>query len=288
MPAGWSHAAVPVVYQRDAGLADLYFSSRDERGYSHVMRINLLLDEGLLRLAAGPAEPVLHPGAPGFFDDAGVMACCIVSAGDLLYLYYIGWNRSETVPFRNALGVAFSRDRGCTWARASDGPILDRSVFDPAFVASATVAEKGGEYLMWYTSGIRWEQRDDGLRHYYNIKIARSSDALTWRRDGEVAIDFDSEGEYAITCPSVVPFGDRLLMWFCSRGDRYSIAAAESPDGIEWRRISAGGLRSSDGASWESDMACYPRVLRSEAQLFLLYNGNGFGRTGIGYATAGA
>ena len=38
-------------------------------------------------------------------------------------------------------------------------------------------------------------------------------------------------------------------------------------------------------AGWDSEMVTYPLVLRSGAEWRMLYNGNGYGRTGIGLAT---
>ena len=35
---------------------------------------------------------------------------------------------------------------------------------------------------------------------------------------------------------------------------------------------------------WDSDMLCYPHVFRCEGRVYLLYNGNQFGRYGFGLA----
>jgi hypothetical protein len=46
----------------------------------------------------------------------------------------------------------------------------------------------------------------------------------------------------------------------------------------------SGGLDVS-AAEWESEMVTYPLVIRRKHTLWMLYNGNGYGRTGIGLAT---
>ncbi len=50
--------------------------------------------------------------------------------------------------------------------------------------------------------------------------------------------------------------------------------------GKEWtiRSISKHRLRV------DSEMQCYPHVINLNERLVMFYNGNGFGRTGIGYA----
>ena len=73
-------------------------------------------------------------------------------------------------------------------------------------------------------------------------------------------------------------------MWFSSRGDVYRLGYAESADGIAWERLDdqAGLEPASEG--WDSEMVCYPAVCGTEGRRYLLYNGNGYGATGIGYA----
>jgi len=81
-------------------------------------------------------------------------------------------------------------------------------------------------------------------------------------------------------------------MWYSAIGTRwgaYSIAYAESEDGLRWRRGSERGdnlqlaplLR-----GWEGEMVEYPSVLREGSRLRMFYCGSGYGRTGIGTAAA--
>jgi len=82
-------------------------------------------------------------------------------------------------------------------------------------------------------------------------------------------------------------------MWFSYRGSRsfrsdpaatYRIGYAESPDGVRWRRDDAEAGIGLSESGWDSLMIEYPFVYRHGGQTFLLYNGNGFGESGIGYA----
>jgi hypothetical protein len=197
-------------------------------------------------------------------------------------LYYIGWNRAASVPFRNALGVAISRDGGETFEKFSRGPVLDRSVFDPCFVASACVLREGPRWRMWYLSCVAWDPR-----HRYHIKYAESDDGIAWRRNGHVCIDFKDASEYAISRPSVIRDGDLYRMWYSYRGESYRIGYAESEDGVHWARKDdeAGIDVSAEG--WDAEMIEYPHVIRHRGRLYLFYNGNGYGETGIGLAVEG-
>jgi len=136
---------------------------------------------------------------------------------------------------------------------------------------------------MWYTSGIRWETRSGELRHYYHIKYAESADGIEWQRNGRVAIDLAGE-EYAIGRPWVVRDADRYRMWYSYRGASYRLGYAESVDGLTWERRDAEvGIDVGPGA-WDSEMIAYGAVIDAHGARWLFYNGNGYGRTGLGLA----
>jgi hypothetical protein len=73
-------------------------------------------------------------------------------------------------------------------------------------------------------------------------------------------------------------------MWYSCRGSSYRIGYAESGDGISWKRMDAGGGPDISDSGWDSEMTTYPVVLRHRNRLRMLYNGNAYGRTGIGAA----
>ncbi len=64
----------------------------------------------------------------------------------------------------------------------------------------------------------------------------------------------------------------------------YRIGYAESVDGIKWiRKDKDVGIDVSE-EGWDIEMLAYPNVYRHKNKLFMLYNGNGFGQSGFGYA----
>ena len=94
---------------------------------------------------------------------------------------------------------------------------------------------------------------------------------------------------------SVMKCGIGYKMWYSYRSDidyrtdcnsSYRIGYAESINGINWERMDRlnGVTVSADG--WDSFMVAYPHVIKLANRLFMFYNGNGFGQTGIGYAVA--
>jgi hypothetical protein len=284
-PLSWaaSHTALPAP-RRAGDEVELYFSSRDTNGRAHIGRARF--SRNLEGDPSYDAEPLLAPGPLGSFDDAGVTSSCVVEESGELWLYYSGWTRGASVPFYFYVGCARSADGGTTFERMSQAPVLERSDIDPFLTASPWILVEDGLWRMWYVSGTGWELAGGRPRHRYHIKYAESEDGRSWRRDGRVCIDYRDEREYAIARPCVVRDSDKYRMWYSSRGDAYRLGYAESLDGMVWERLDDRvGLEPSH-EGWDSEMVCYPAVYDEGGRRHLLYNGNGYGATGIGYAVA--
>lgn len=276
-----SHTSVPFADNLYGDYYRVYFSPRDRANRSVIawFVIDITEPQTILDVAK---QPILGPGEVGAFDDSGAMVTWITQRGDEKYLYYIGWNLGTTVPFRNSIGIAISRDGGLTFERLGEGPVVERTLFEPHFSASCSVLYDKSTWQMWYLSCVRWTQEVGGLRHWYHIKHATSDDGITWLRNNRVAIDFSYPGEYAISRPSVIRDPDLYRMWYSHRGDAYRIGYAESENGEDWvRKDTICGLDAS-GSGWDSEMVEYPHVFDHKGTRYMLYNGNGYGKTGIG------
>jgi sucrose-6-phosphate hydrolase SacC (GH32 family) len=232
--------------------------------------------------------PILPPGA---FDDDGMMPGTAVRDGRSIYLYYTGWNRGVTVPYRNSIGVAVSDDDGVSFRRLYDGPVIDRNAREPHMAVTPHVLREGGLWRMWYSSGLGWTDFDGRLEPVYVIKDATSCDGVVWDRPNRQCIPQAHELE-AFAHPSVIKHGDRYRMWYCFRGSRdyrdgdgaYRIGYAESADGVNWERMDKIGGLDVAPEGWDSTMTCYPSVFEIDGRIAMIYNGNGFGQTGFGYA----
>jgi hypothetical protein len=288
LPWACSHAALPAVAPDADGTGwDLYLACRDERSRAQVARAGLRSSDGELRVGALQAEPALGLGELGAFDDSGVTVSCVVDHDDARYLYYSGWTLGVTVPFYFYVGLAVSRDGGATFARVSRGPVLERDDVDPFLTASPSVLVENGTWRMWYVSAAGWDMADGAPRHRYHIRYAESGDGVRWRRDGRVAVDFAEPREYAFGRPCVVREGGIYHMYFCARGDTYRLAHATSADGLTWERDDAAVALAGAPGDWEAEAAAYPSVFRDDkaGAWHMLYNGNGYGATGVGWAS---
>jgi hypothetical protein len=283
---GWmvSHAAMPFAVHIGNSLR-VYFSGRDEKSRAQIGWFEMDTDEPnrILRVSE---QPVVRLGDLGAFDDSGVTNSCMIEHEGREFLYYSGWHLGVSVPFYFFLGLAVSDDGGETFYKISKAPILGRSAIDPYLTASPSILIENGVWRMWYVSGSEWKIRNDRPRHFYHIKYAESGDGIVWRQTGQVCIDYKDESEHAISRPCVVKDGNLYRMWYSCRGDSYRIGYAESDDGLRWERLDEdAGIDVSDWG-WDSVMIEYPNVYFQAGKLHMLYNGNGYGLTGIGLAVS--
>ncbi len=277
--------SVPMAHFISENVLRIFFTSRDMNNQSLPFFVEYNIEKNKILKEQSISIPL---GRLGTFDENGVMPTECIQKNNKIYLYYIGWNVGKTVPFRNAIGLAISKDNGVHFEKYSEGPILDRSVHDKSFVASCCVYKEQFFYRMYYQSCDKWESRDNKLRHSYNIKYAESKDGINWQRNGKVAINFRYKNEYAISVPRVLRDDNIYKMWYSyrasNRTETYRIGYAESENAIKWTRKDEEVGIDVSKTGWDSEMICYPYVFDHKGERYMLYNGNDYGKTGFGIA----
>ncbi|KVU55433.1 hypothetical protein E2P84_28170 [Burkholderia cepacia] len=296
LPWARSHAQIPTVAGVNGDTLQLLFSSRDAGNRSAIASMAVRASAPDDIIAIDP-DPVLPPGVLGTFDDCGTMPSSVVEHGGVRYLYYIGWNVRNTIPYHNAVGLAISEDGGRHYRRLFDGPVMDRTADEPYFCGTTCVRIENGIWRNWYLSCTGWTLVDGKPEARYHLKYAESRDGIHWVRGGRVAIDYLDDHEGGLARASVHFDGSLYRMWFCKRSHdgyrerssvSYRLGYAESTDGIVWRRRDDdAGLDVSPGG-WDAFMVAYPEVVQVGDRLYMFYNGDGFGASGFGYAQARA
>lgn len=272
----------------------VFFSSRvkGNSGRIYALDVDAANPAKVLRLLG---EPILGPGSPGCFDQDGVLPVSIERSGGDLYLYYLGFSRLQTVPHTCMIGLAISQDGGETFAKFSAGPVFGISTCDPYLIGSAEIVHDGGQWHMIYTSGTHWFERPEGYEYTYALKYASSLDGIQWRPENRFVVPQETEF-HAYASPTIFRFGGQYHLIYSTRkafnyrekGEgAYRLARAVSPDLRNWKPAPGGVVEASE-SGWDSEMVCYASVVESNARHLLFYNGNGFGKSGVGYAVLDA
>jgi predicted GH43/DUF377 family glycosyl hydrolase len=280
-----SHAHLPTVDPETTDTLRVYFAGLDQHKYGRIGYVDLDRDrpDRIVHIAD---QPVLDLGDLGSFDDCGVVPSCAVTVGSQKYLYYVGFQRAERVPYMLFTGLAIGESGASRFEKYARTPILDRTADEPYSRSAPYVLYDQGLFKMWYWSCIRWTKKGE-LIHYNNvIRYATSEDGIHWAAHPHVCVEPDFEDEFSIGRPCVLKDGQVYKMWYSIRSFQklYAIGYAESPDGVHWVRKDEEFTLSTSDSGWDAEMICYPVVVNIKGQLHMFYNGNRHGASGFGYA----
>lgn len=240
------------------------------------------------------SKQILPDGNLGCFDEHGIFPFSPMADKDIIYGYTTGWSRRVSVSVETGIGLAVSKDGGESFTRAGEGPVLTSCCSEPFLVADGFVRKLQGLFHMWYIYGQKWRVFAKGMEpdRIYKIGHAVSEDGIEWKRDGYQIIE-DILPDESQALPCVIFYQGMYHMFFCFRHsydfrknkDRsYRIGYAVSKDLKSWKRCDEKLGFALSETGWDSQMQCYPNVFVMEDEVYMLYNGNEFGKYGFGLA----
>ena len=274
----------------------IYFSTRSRDTFnkylSHIVYLDI--DKNFNSIVRISKDIVIKLGNRGCFDEHGIFPMNVVRNYGKVYAFTCGWNRKVSVSVDTAIGLAVSDNDGVSFLKVGDGPVISSSLNEPFLVGDPFVFVVNKLFHMWYIFGVSWKTYVSGTPpdRIYRIGHAVSSDGINWIKDSRQIIDekFPDESQ---ALPTVIDINGIYHMFFCyrqssdfrnNRERSYRIGYAYSYDMLHWvRNDELVGIDTTPG-SWDSDMLCYPHVFRCDDKVYLLYNGNEFGRFGFGIA----
>lgn len=275
----------------------IYFSTREKdangKYLSHIAYIDT--DKTFKKIINISNHTIIGLGKLGCFDEHGIFPFNIIRDKNRILGYIGGWSRRTSVSIETSIGLAISDDQGKTFKRIGDGPIVTSSLKEPFLVGDPFVSKYDNSFHMWYIYGVRWihNLQTNIPERVYKIGHAISQDGVNWQKESKQLITDKLGHNECQALPTVIRFDGKYHMFYCYRQATdfrknmrrgYRIGYAYSTDLHSWTRNDDGvGIDvSKDG--WDSDMICYPHVFHCEDNIYMLYNGNEFGRFGFGLA----
>jgi hypothetical protein len=276
----------------------IYFSTRevDRNGkfLSHIAFVDV--KKNLNDIIRVSEYPVINLGSLGCFDEHGIFPMNVVRYKDKVYGYTCGWSRRIGVSVETAIGLSISNDNGLTFEKQGLGPVLSATLREPYLVGDGFVKIIDNIFHMWYIFGVGWKKytSNDPPDRIYKIGHAVSTNGVEWTKEEGRCIIADVLGsDESQALPSVICIDRRYHMFFCYResfdfrntkGRGYRIGHAWSDDLSNWVRDDHNPSLEGSMNEWDGDMQCYPHVFECDGKIYLLYNGNNFGRYGFGFA----
>ena len=276
----------------------IYFSTRSKDPSNGKYFSNIAFadfDLQFNRVLRVSEKEVIALGNLGCFDEHGIFPMNILRHGDRIYAWTGGWNRRISVSVDTAIGFAVSDDNGITFRKLGEGPVMAATLNEPFLVGDPYVYYFKGRFHMWYIYGTRWIRHDnhEQAERVYKVAHALSDNGISWEREGVQIID-DRLGENECQAmPTVIYTGGRYHMYFCfrhaydfrtNRERGYRLGYATSEDLKNWVRDDSKAGIDISAQGWDSEMQCYPNLFHCDGEVYMLYNGNEFGRSGFGIA----
>ncbi|RTL57211.1 MAG: hypothetical protein EKK37_14265 [Sphingobacteriales bacterium] len=277
----------------------IYFSTRkkeENTGKFLSMIAYLDFDKEFNEVLNVSAETPIKLGDLGCFDEHGIFPINILRHDNKILAYTCGWSRRMSVSVETSTGLAYSNDGGVSFEKYGSGPVLTSSLKEPCLVGDSFVKVYNNLFHMWYIFGQRWLKSTDKEppARVYKIAHAISKDGITWQKEeGKQIIADVLNADECQALPTVTKIGDLYHMYFCFREatdfrknhDRgYRLGYAWSDDLKNWTRNDELGGMQKPATGWDAEMMCYPHIFQCYEKVYLLYNGNEFGRRGFGIA----
>lgn len=278
-----THAANPLPVHLEGDVYRVFYSGRDAKNRSSVGAVDI--DLVRRQVVHEHHAPLFEHGPAGSFYADGVSIGNCYRAQGRMYMLFMGWQAPPGEHWRGEVG-RLEVGPDLSLRLDGTGPFMGRDAVDPISLSYPWVSEDGrGGYGMWYGSTVTWDAGNGEMLHVING--ASSSDGHRWRREG-LAVPYELGRAQAFSRPTLAQDTQGgYEMWFSYRGgsgQTYRIGYAVSADGRTWRlALDEAGIDVSP-RGWDSEMIEYPYVLDHQGRRYMLYNGNGYGKTGFGLA----
>lgn len=278
-----SHAANPLAVHLTGDVFRVFFSARDDANRSSVGAVDInIITRGIVQ---EHTMPVFQHGPDFSFYEHGVSIGNCYEANGRKYILFMGWQSPPGKHWRGDIGRLRVND-DLSLELDPVTPFMGGDESDPISLSYPwVIVDKNQKYRMWYGSTISWEAGNGEMLHV--LKHAWSKDGENWVKDDR-GIPYELGIAQAFSRPSVmIEKNGRYHMWFSYRsgtGALYNIGYATSLDGDDWKLdLQGAGIEVSD-SGWDSEMIEYPFVFEHQDFHYMLYNGNGFGKSGFGLA----
>lgn len=283
---GWDlHSALtptPVVFQ---DRIRIYAGFRDQHGVSRIGYADLN-KENPAEVIGFSRKPVLDIGAPGTFDDNGVILGDIIEDDGQLRMYYVGFQLVNRVKFLAFTGLATSNDGGENFRRFSSVPILDRRENAVFFNAVHSVRKEKDHYRFWLGAGSGWQMINNTQYPSYTVKYIESKDGIAFTEPSVDCINFSLPDEYRIGRPRVYHWDNQFHMIFTwgDKNGNYQMGYAVSKDGMHWFRSDEQLNFHPSETGWDDQWVSYGALFQAAGKTYMVYNGNEMGKDGFGLA----
>ena len=280
-----NHLWVPTAYKLDQSKIIVFFAGRNFQNESDIGYF--VYDTNFKKVIKISKKPILTRGELGTFDDSAAIPSHVIKIGKKYFMYYVGWTKGYKVPFFSSIGLATSSNIYGPYKKVGKAPIIGRTNEDPLFVATCFVDKKKKLFEMYYTSNLTWKKKKRKIIPLYLIKRCTSKDGFKWKLNKSRIIHFKDKSEVAITRPWIIEYKKQRVMLFSCKKKFYKIyTALEDKKNNSWKRKSLISFSNNLKYKFDNKSQEYCSVIKIKQSYYMFYNGNNYGKEGIGIAVS--
>tara|TARA_B100000614_G_C14513023_1_gene479362 strand:+ start:32 stop:958 length:927 start_codon:yes stop_codon:yes gene_type:complete len=276
-----SHASNPTAVEINDGIFRVFFSARDAQNRSSVSAFDIDMES--FQVVNEFSKPLFQFDPNSDFFPDGISCSSVYKVENTKYLTFMGWINNENEHWRGLIGRVQLGNK-LEIINESSEILLNLNDYDKVSLSYPYVICDEGLYKMYYGSTIEWNHKNNEMLHVINY--AESKDGHKFYPKG-LAFPYIAGVAQAFSRPTILVQGNEKHAWYSYRGgngDKYKIGYAISKDNNVWNiELNKNTISTSD-EGWDSEMVEYPFVFEYKKEIYMLYNGNQYGKTGIGLA----
>jgi hypothetical protein len=270
----------------------VYFSSNLTDSEGVTSRINYVdFDLQFKSVISYSEDECIDLGRPGTFDEHGIFPFKPFYYKNDIYAFTTGWSRRVSVDVDTSIGLAKSSFPFKKFNKFGSGPLISANYKEPFLLLDPCLLCVNDEIYIYYCFGNEYEfcEKTGENARSYLISYAKTSDLFHWDRTSRYIIEKNTPNEVQ-AYPSVIYKNSKFHMLFCYRDrfdfrlnstNSYRIGYAYSTDGRIWERNDDLLVDLEPEFDYDAEMKAYPSIIEVEDRIYLLYNGNSFGRNGF-------
>lgn len=256
----------------------ILFNSRDSQNRSEVWEGDFQLESKLV--GSRYLKKIISTSDFPLYAKDGISLGGKYTDGKSQKILFMGWQVPESGHWMGELG-AFELSTSKNF-KIDSKALIEIGEEEPISISYGDSIQIDQEIHLWYGSTKVWDFGNGEMLH--SIKVRTKSGDL-WSTP-KIAVNPIIGFAQAFSKPSILRINEKLFLAFSYRGNRtkYRIGFAEIDEksgiakSVRWGDF----LPSQD--PWENEMVEYPFLFSWKENVCMLYNGNGFGKTGFGLA----
>lgn len=276
-----SYFANPMITIMEDHKARIFFNSRTKRNFSIIQSIDIDLRDFSLELSSFQTQ-IGAKKLSGFCSHGLSLGGTYLEDGQY-FVSTMGWINKPPEHWYGTIGkIRMDDEFNLVPQSLTEWFTLDSE--DSISLSYPAIYERDGTSRMWYGSTLTWDAGNGEMLHILKEKV--STDSINFVKTGRI-LNYDLNTAQAFSRPSILEINGRALMAYSYRGgnSHYRIGFVWLDDLTTASHL--GGLASflPSGKSGEAKMVEYPFLFIHNSEIYMLYNGDDFGKTGIGVVT---